>query len=342
MRKFDTLIVGHGMAGATLAQVLINRGQRICVVDKLSETSASEIAAGIINPVTGHRLNITSGFEKYYRSAIQFYQGFEQQRQCRILFPLNQVRLLKNQGQHSYYLQRRKDQQYSRYFGQYRPSATHFLGDYFGELEIKESAVVSTRTFLSHSQEILFNLDSLFDQQFDYSQLRVESGRFIFGNICAQNLIFCEGHTAIKNPRLQGLPFKLSKGEIVNLSNPAPQTDFLNWGHWCIQDPVSGTVRLGSTYDWDDLSKSANRTAGLLKSLNDYVGAGMVHSLDVGIRPTTRERIPFVGELSELPNAYCFNGFGSKGCLLIPHYAELLASHLIDEMPIPEELCKWL
>jgi len=50
----DFLIVGQGLAGSLLAWELIQRGCSVLVVDK-GEENASQVAAGLINPVTGIR-----------------------------------------------------------------------------------------------------------------------------------------------------------------------------------------------------------------------------------------------------------------------------------------------
>ncbi|HBA65740.1 MAG TPA: FAD-dependent oxidoreductase, partial [Methylococcaceae bacterium] len=51
----DFLIVGQGLAGSLLAFELIQRNAQVMVVDDGRE-NASEVAAGLINPVTGIRL----------------------------------------------------------------------------------------------------------------------------------------------------------------------------------------------------------------------------------------------------------------------------------------------
>jgi len=49
----DFILVGQGLAGTLLAHFLKAAGQRILVIDQPNENTASQIAAGIINPVTG-------------------------------------------------------------------------------------------------------------------------------------------------------------------------------------------------------------------------------------------------------------------------------------------------
>ena len=51
----DYLIIGHGLAGATLARTLRRRGRRVVVLDAPQPDSATRVAAGLINPVAGKR-----------------------------------------------------------------------------------------------------------------------------------------------------------------------------------------------------------------------------------------------------------------------------------------------
>jgi len=117
----------------------------------------------------------------------------------------------------------------------------------------------------------------------------------------------------------------------------------MSWDKWLV--PLGSTAKLGSSFAWDDLDLSPNEKIKktLLDSLrnNTQVSADVI-SHEVGIRPSTRQREPFVGKLSNLDNAYCFNGFGSKGCLLIPHYVDLLSKHLLQQSPLPSKVTQWL
>ena len=59
MTECDFLVVGHGIAGATLAYVLRQRGHRVLVYDPGQANSASNVAAGLMNPVAGKRFALT-------------------------------------------------------------------------------------------------------------------------------------------------------------------------------------------------------------------------------------------------------------------------------------------
>ena len=55
--KDKVLIVGHGLAGAMLAQVFIQHGVRVDVSEANLPYCASSVAAGLVNPLIGSKLN---------------------------------------------------------------------------------------------------------------------------------------------------------------------------------------------------------------------------------------------------------------------------------------------
>ncbi len=52
---YDYILVGHGLAGAILAHTLSQKGFKIVVIDQPKANSASNVAAGLINPLAGKR-----------------------------------------------------------------------------------------------------------------------------------------------------------------------------------------------------------------------------------------------------------------------------------------------
>ena len=57
MPKESLLIVGHGLAGAFLAQTFIDRGKQVDVMDGNFPYHSSKVAAGLVNPLIGPKLN---------------------------------------------------------------------------------------------------------------------------------------------------------------------------------------------------------------------------------------------------------------------------------------------
>jgi glycine/D-amino acid oxidase-like deaminating enzyme len=60
-----------------------------------------------------------------------------------------------------------------------------------------------------------------------------------------------------------------------------------------------------------------------------------VESVQCGVRPATIDRKPVVAWHPRMPNVGLFNGFGSKGALLIPYFAQRLTDNLIDGTALP-------
>ena len=69
----EVLIVGQGLAGSLLAWQLIEHGFRVLVIDDGAE-NASQVAAGLINPVSGLRLLKTADSETLLAAAHALYR----------------------------------------------------------------------------------------------------------------------------------------------------------------------------------------------------------------------------------------------------------------------------
>ena len=76
-KTHDYLIIGLGLAGSLLAWELLQRGCTIMVVDNGLE-NASQVAAGLINPVTGMRLVKSADLEHLLPSAKRCYEQLSQ------------------------------------------------------------------------------------------------------------------------------------------------------------------------------------------------------------------------------------------------------------------------
>jgi len=55
----DYLIIGQGICGTWLSYYLLKKGKKVLVIDEYNNSSASNVASGLINPVTGRRVVTT-------------------------------------------------------------------------------------------------------------------------------------------------------------------------------------------------------------------------------------------------------------------------------------------
>jgi len=204
------------------------------------------------------------------------------------------------------------------------------------------SAIVDTKHLLESCRSFLVQKNCYRASRVDYQNIVSTPFGFKIADVSCKNLVFCEGYQAIHNPWLKNLPFKLSKGQILNINvNSKPQSQLLNWGNWLVWRENETLAKLGSSYSWNDTSLEPDQkvTDNLLSSLAQYTGlTAKLDSIEVGIRPTTIRRKPFIGPVGNLNKAYCFNGFGSKGCLLIPYYAEQFCDYIMGKSELASEL----
>jgi len=348
MHSVDFLIIGQGLAGSLLAYELIKRDKSVVVFNQDGTTSASRVAAGLINPVTGHRLNITNGFFDYQKSALPLYKEIEDRVNRPIYRDLKQTRLIKNNGQNEYLHKRLLETNYTTILSDHQSTGGWFSDKSqfpFGAINVSQTGYVNTENLLEGIKELIISRAKYVVEDFDYQNIRSTAKGISYKDYQATAIVFCEGYQALSNPWLKHLPFKPAKGEILTLQ---PELDtltrMLSWGHWLVPQE-DGTAKLGSNYIWNDfeLTKGEDTQSEFIKSLTDYTGMkASVINHQVGIRPSTKQRVPFVGKLSNLDHAYCFNGLGAKGCLLAPSYARLLAESMLNQTPLPEEVTKCL
>ncbi len=350
MQSVDCLIVGQGLAGSLLAYRLIKRGQSVLVIDNAHSGSSTEVAAGLINPITGHRLNITEGFFDYLKTAKSMYWQIERDIGCSIFREIPQTRLIKNAGQ-AEYLQKRKQQTEYQSLLDKIENTGHWFSDEpkfpHGRIGVSKTFVVDTKLLLFSLRNWLAERNSIVDAKLDHSMLNYRNGVNLTldgHSIAASQVIFCEGFQSMHNPWLKHLPFKFAKGEILTLSTACKIDRMLSWGKWLVPMGAS-SAKLGSNFVWNDVSlnKVTETATVFLSELKEMTGvSARILDHEVGIRPSTIQRKPFVGPVSNLKNAYCLNGLGSKGCLIAPHYVDLLCAHLLDKTPIEPELTQWL
>ena len=70
----DIVVVGLGLAGATLAWEAHTAGLEAVIIDDGDHNAASRVAAGLITPVTGRKLKPEADFDAYAGTAARHYR----------------------------------------------------------------------------------------------------------------------------------------------------------------------------------------------------------------------------------------------------------------------------
>lgn len=334
----DFLIIGQGLAGSLLAWELIQRGRKVIVVDNGRE-SASQVAAGLINPVTGMRFVKSADVDTLLLAAKQCYRQFTDFFGQEFYIEKSMLRLFRsdNEAQNAY--KRLDNPDYQAYLGKILQPSTGIIAAPFGLLQQKQTGYLSTGPLLTCLKTFLIERGSYRQDDFAYDDLQLQP-MLRWHDIAPKHIVFCEGHNAAQNPWFSWLPFQPAKGEILTLTHRTDLPDkILNYGNWLV--PLNPeTVRTGATFDTKNLDTHSTETGknDLLNSLKQIVpclGEATVIKHQAHIRPCTLDKQPFIGPHPEHRNLFIFNGFGAKGSLQIPWYSRRFADALLNGSALP-------
>lgn len=336
----DFLLIGQGICGTFLSWYLQKAGYSFIVIDELRPNSASKVAAGIINPVTGRRMVETWLIDDVMPFAWEAYQqlGTElgittvEQKNSIDFFPTPQMKLAfeKRYTESGRYLSLPMDESNWREFFSYD----------FGYGIIDPCYLVNLQELLPAYRKRLLDQQLLWEEKFDQSQLQVEPSTIQYKDITASAIIFCDGMASFQNPYFSLLPFAPNKGEVVWIEAPGvPDTHIFKRGINIV--PWKENIFwVGSSYEWDfdNDQPTAKFRAQTVAVLTQWLKAP-VRLVDhkASIRPATLERRPFIGFHPQLPSVGIFNGMGTKGCSLSPWFASQLVNHIRNKTPIHPE-----
>ena len=338
-RVIDTLIIGQGLAGSMLAWQLMQCGQRVLVLGDESSPSASRVAAGLFNPVTGKRLVLQADAELIIPAAISFYRNLEKQFNQSLFHEKEMLRIFRTDKERDTFSQRAKDPAYAHYLGQ-TCTPDPLINAEKGAFKQRKTGYLDTNTLLDCMKAHLITQESYLESNFNHTELVTNSESVSWQNIRAQRVIFCEGYMAKDNPWFNWLLFQPAKGEILSFTTQQPLPDqIINGGKWLL--PISdGSYKTGATYNHDISSVVPTETGRteLIAGVQSLIRSPlMLQTVDhqAGVRPNTLDKQPFIGIHPSYSQLGIFNGFGSKGSMLIPYYSACFANHLTKGAAIP-------
>jgi len=336
----DFLIIGQGLAGSLLAWELIQRGCKVVIVDNGWE-NASQVAAGLINPITGMRFVKSSDVDTLLPTAKHCYSQLADFFQQEFYIEKPMLRIFRSDSELTNAHKRLNTPDYQAYLGDTQPQGKviNNLVTPFGFLEQKQTGYLLTRPLLSCLKAFFIAKDSYRQADFDYRDVQLQpSLRWL--DIAPKQIIFCEGYKATQTPWFSWLPFQPVKGEILTLEHQTELPDkILNYGNWLI--PLNAhKIRIGATFDRENLNTQATEQGkkDLLNALSQ-ISSGLTHitlvNHQANIRPCTQDRLPFIGLHPQHNKMAIFNGFGAKGSLQIPRYSQYFADALLNGAPLP-------
>ncbi len=340
--KVHNLIIGQGLAGTLLYHHLAKRGSSCVIIDDDHATSASAVAAGFVNPISGRRLILTEDYEKFYQEAEATYRGIERALREHFFEPKEIVRFYDSFSEQKNWSERKDRIKSAPFVKTFQPAGLYrrWFHDPYGSLAIK-GHVCHLHRMLSAFREQT-GPDHIVPGAFDRDQLKITADGVTYQGLKAKRVIFCEGFRVSRNPYFDRLPWKHAKGEILVLEHDGPPLPdkIFNFGKW-VYRAGERTVRVGTTFYWRslDTQPSAEARNEILSRAETRINFPYTVKHQVaGVRPVLLDLNPVVGLHPRQPQVGIFNGLGSKGVLRGPHAARQFAEYLTDGKPIDRSI----
>jgi len=353
----DTLIVGGGVIGLSLAYELVSRGQRVMVVDRSEPArEASWAGAGILPPENvatavepfdrlgamsvelhaawAERLRAETGIDNGFRRCGALYVA-RSAADCRAVETLARTN---SPRQVEYRLLERAE------LTRLEPklNAVPLQGAWLaaGECQIRNPRHLKAllAACLARGVEIVAGVETY---DFDQHEGRLTAAITSAGRLAAGQYCIASGAWSrrLLNRLGMDVPLVPIRGQIVLLVSRTRLLErIVNEGPRYLVPRDDGRTLVGSTEEEAGFDKrtTAAGIGGLLQLAIDLVpelAAAQVERTWSGLRPATADRKPIIGRMPPLQNAYVATGHFRSGLTLSPGTAVLLAQLMAGEQP---------
>jgi len=338
--KVDYLIIGFGISGCNLALTLAEKGLRVAVVDDKEFPSASRIAAGLFNPITGAKLLKTWHADVFFPFLSTYYRSWEEKLQTRFFYPIGIYVPFESTEVQNDWIGAEHDSRYADYVAstQSLPLSIRGFKNPYGGMLLRYAGYLQVNAFLEKAKMFLQTNHIFIEETLHFPDIVVEEKRVIWKNIVANKIIFADGQRNAQNPFFQKLRYHRVKGEIltVQIYDDVNLPHVINRGVWIVPQQKN-TFKIGSTYDNHNINTIPTQVA------QDDILKRFEHLFDIpyqviehyaAIRPATYDRKPFIGLHPQFPAVGIFNGMGAKSISMSPYLALHFYEYLHDNQTL--------
>jgi glycine/D-amino acid oxidase-like deaminating enzyme len=320
----DFILIGQGICGTMMYRFLKQAGYSVFVIDQPKKNTASKVAAGVINPVTGRRIVKTWLIDEVMPFAKETYGQISEELQIKAISEVSIIDFFPTPQITEAFKKRYADDTEYLSLPPEPGSWNKFINYEFGYGEITPAFLVNLPDLLDTYRKRIIEDGSLVEENFDIRKLELFPGGARYGDIRCRQIIFCDGIAGAQNHYFSNLPFAPNKGEAVLV-----QIDDLSQAHiykkgFNLVPWKNNIFWLGSNYLWE--FEDDTPTPGFYRFAENWLKQTLKVPFSIvdhlaGIRPATLERRPFVGFHPIYDQVGIFNGMGAKGCSLAPFFA---------------------
>jgi glycine/D-amino acid oxidase-like deaminating enzyme len=324
MRDVRVIVVGQGLAGSLLSYQLCKHSVSHVVVAPETNRMASVVAAGMYNPLVFKR--ITKSWRADYLLPVMknTFLEIEQLLEKKLLHHKPIAKLI-NPSEKEWWNERIASQQLEGYIQEFKKKAQlpGVLPQYESVI-IDKSGYIDLATFILAYREFLDKHKLFFAEKLDYSELELIENGAQWKGIKSQKVVFCEGAYSVDNPWFSFVPFYPTNGDVLEVEIEGVAESFIINKDVFILPVGNGRFKVGATYNHANLSWQPNLQAAeyLINKASILVRKPIrIINHVAGIRPTIKDRRPVLGLHPKYKQLAIFNGLGTKGVMLGPHFS---------------------
>lgn len=335
----DYIIVGQGLAGSCLALQLLQHNKRILVIDQYDEHAATQVAAGLFNPITGKKMSKTWMADTIFPCLFEFYQAAEKITNDKFFYPMPLYRPFISVEEQNAWMGTSEDSTVNKYIERIytAPIDGEKVKNDFGGLLLKQSGYLNTNKFTAAVREYIRQTGFVLEEEFVENDLKMEDHAVTYRGYRAGKVIFCQGEAASGGKIFSWLPIRPLKGETLSIRTGEQVSKIYNRGVFVVPE----IWKVGATYQFQDTTRAVTEKGlnELVEKLHELVKFPFqITGQSWGMRPTTPDRRPILGAHPESDLLVIFNGLGTKGVSLAPYFSGVLTSWLEKGTPINKEV----
>lgn len=338
MQNVDYIIVGDGYAALFFAHQLIMNNKSFVLFSE-KKKSASQVSAGIINPVVLKKFTTFWKAQEqidFLKKSLKEIEGYTGENYL-IDAPVH--RIFHDENEQRLWTKKSESEELIRFLDK-NFDVLEVVKNEFRSGKVNQSARLNVSGFFKGLFDFLEMQHHIIKEKFEYSEIDVQHS--VYKSIQFKNILFCEGIGVKENPFFSHIPLQPNKGHHikVRLSKTVSGNITIKKKHFLFS-LQNGLYFYGGTYDREQLHHNIDDSAveQLKKGLAEFYPYDFeIDEVKFGFRPTVKDRRPIIGRHAEHQNFYVFNGLGARGILNGCYFSKSLYDFIEENIPLHEEV----